>query len=73
VKIGRNVFTGLHHVNPSDLHKPDLLHKICLGLFKHMMQWVEGFLTKHKRQQAFNDALNEIPSYPGFRIPKKAY
>jgi len=73
VKIGRNVFTGLHRVNPADLHKPDLLHNIYLGLFKHMMEWVEGFLKKHKRQQAFDDAWKEIPPYPGFSVPKKAY
>jgi len=72
VKIGRNVFTGLHRVNPSDLHTPDLLHNIYLGLFKHMMQWLEGFLKKHKPQQAFDDAWKEIPPYPGFRVPNKA-
>jgi len=37
------------------------------------MEWVEGFLKKHKGQQAFNDAWKEIPSYPGFSVPKKAY
>jgi len=73
VKIGRNVFTGLHGVNPSDLHKPDLLHNIYLGLFKHMMESVEGFLKKHKRRQAFDDTRKEIPPYPGFTLPKKAY
>ena len=61
VKIGRNVFTGLHLVNPSDLHKPDLLHNIYLSLFKHMMQCVERFLKKHKRQQAFDDAWCNNP------------
>jgi len=71
--MGRNVFTGLHRLNPTDLHKPDLLHNIYLGLFKHMMQWVEGFLKKHKQQQAFDDAWKEIPPYPGFSVPKKAY
>ena len=60
-------------MNPSDLHKPDLLHNIYLGVFKHMMQWVEGFLKKHKQQQAFDDAWKEIPPYPGFSVPKKAY
>jgi len=50
VKIGNDVFTGLDRVRPADLHKPDLLHNIYLGLFKHMMEWVEGFLKKHKRQ-----------------------
>jgi hypothetical protein len=73
VKIDRNVFSGLYRVNPADLHKPDLLHNIYLGLFKHMMKWVEGFLKKHKRQQAFDDIWKELPPYPGFGVPKKAY
>ena len=73
VKIGNNVFIGLDRVSPTDLHKPDLLHNIYLGLFKHMMEWVEEFLKKHKRQQAFDDAWKEIPPYPGFSVPKKAY
>ena len=38
VKIGHNVFAELYRVNPADLHKPDLLHNIYLGLFKHMME-----------------------------------
>ena len=73
VKIGHNVFAELYRVNPADLHKPDLLHNIYLGLFKHMMEWVEGFLKKHKRQQAFDDAWKELPPYPGFSVPKRAY
>jgi len=73
VKIGRNVLTELYRVDPADLHKPDLLHNICLDLFKHMMEWVEGFLKEHKRQQAFDNAWKEIPPYPGFSVPKRAY
>ena len=73
MKIDRNVFSGLYRVNPADLHKPDLLHNIYLGLFKHMMKWVEGFLKKHKRQQAFDDIWKALPPYPGFNVPKKAY
>ena len=56
VKIGRNVFAELYQVNPADLHKLDLLHNIYLRLFKHMIEWVEGYLKRHKRQQAFDDA-----------------
>ena len=56
MNIVRNVFTELYRVNPADLHKLDLLHNIYLGLFQHMMEWVTGFLKKHKRQQAFDDA-----------------
>jgi len=73
VKIGNNVFTGLDRVSPADLHKLDLLHNISLGLFKHMMEWVEGFLKMHKRRQVFDYTWKEIPPYPGFSVPKKAY
>jgi len=73
VKIGKNVFTGLYRVSPADLHKPDLLHNIYLGLFNHMMEWVKGFLKKHIRQQALDNAWKEIPPYPRFSVPKKAY
>jgi len=73
LKIGNNLFTGHERVSPADLHKPDLLHNIYLGLFKHIMEWVEGFLKKHKRQQALYDAWEEIPPYPGFSVPKKTY
>ena len=73
VKIGRNVFTELYRVNPVDLHKPDHLHNIYLGLFKRMIGWVEGFLKKHKWQEAFDDSWKEIPPYPRFPVPNKAY
>jgi len=54
------------------VHKPDMLHTIYLGLYKHMMDWIQGFLKKHSRQQAFDDAWKAVPSYPGFFVPKKA-
>ena len=44
MKIDYNIFSGLYRVNPADLHKPNLLHNIYHGLFKHMMKWIEGFL-----------------------------
>ncbi|RPA93469.1 hypothetical protein L873DRAFT_1705102 [Choiromyces venosus 120613-1] len=47
ITMGRNVFHGLQQVSAPDLHKPDLLHTVYLGLFKHMMDWVQGFLKKH--------------------------
>jgi len=64
---------GLVRVLTPDLHKPDMLHTIYLGLFKHMMDWIQGFLKKHARQQAFDDALKALPPYPGFFVPKMAY
>ena len=71
VKIGNNVFIGLDRVSPTDLHKPDLLHNIYLGLFKHMMEWVEGFLKKHKRQQTFDDAGERNSSLPRIQRTEK--
>ena len=38
-----------------------------------MTKWIEGFLKKHKRQLAFDDIWKELPPYPGFNVPKKAY
>jgi len=38
-----------------------------------MIEWMKGFLKKHKEQQAFDDAWKEIPPYPGFSVRKKAY
>ena len=34
---------------------------------------MEGFLKKDKRQQGFDKAWKEIPPWPGFSVPKKAY
>jgi len=45
--IGQNVFHRLDRVSASDLYKPDMLHTIYLGLFKHIMDRIEGFLKKH--------------------------
>jgi len=46
IKRGQNVFQELVRVSMPDLHKPDMLHTLYLGLFKHMMDWIQGFLKK---------------------------
>ena len=71
VKIENNVFTGLNQVSPADLHKPALLHNTYFGLFKHMMEWVEGFLKKHKRQQAFDDSGKDFLLTPDSAYRKR--
>jgi len=50
-----------------------MLHTIYLGLFKHMMDWIEGFLKKHGRLEAFDNVLKALLPYPGFLVPKKSY
>ena len=37
------------------------------------MEWIQRFLTKHARQQAFEDAWTALPPRPGFLVPKMAY
>jgi len=71
--IGQNIFHRLDRVLASDLYKPDILHTIYLGLFKYMMDWIEAFVTKHGRLQAFDEHWKALPPYPGFLVPKKAY
>jgi len=38
-----------------------------------MMDWIQGFLKRHARQQDFKDAWKALPPDPGFFVPKKAY
>ena len=38
-----------------------------------MMYWIQAFLKKHGRLQAFDDFWKAIPPYPGFLVPKKDY
>ena len=73
VKMERNlnVFTSLSCVTFPLIFKPDILHNIYLGLFKHWMQWLENFLKKHGRQDIFDDVWKALPPYPEFLVPKK--
>jgi len=64
VKIDRNVFAGLSRVAVPLLFKPDILHNVYLGLFKHLMGWIEDLLTKHDRQDLFDEVLKSFPPYP---------
>jgi len=73
--IGQNIFHRLQRVSGSDLYIPDILHTIYLGLFKHnfMMDWIEAFLKKQGRLQAFDEVWKVLPPYPGFLVGQKAY
>ena len=73
INLGQNVFRGLHRVSGPDLHTGDMVHTVYLGLFKHMMHWIQAFLKKHGRLQAFDDIWKALLPYPGCLVPKKAY
>jgi len=70
--IGQNIFHRLDPVSASDLYKPDILDTIYLGLFKHMMDWIEGFPNKHGRLQAFDNVWTALAPPAGFLVPNKA-
>ena len=40
---------------------------------KYLMEWIEGFLKKHKRLGVFDDIWENIPLYPGYQPPRKRY
>ena len=50
-----------------------MLPTVYLGLFKHMMDWIQAFLKKQGRPQAFDDVWKPLPPYPAFLVPTKAY
>jgi hypothetical protein len=36
-----------------DLHRPDILHNIHIGMLHHLMKWVNDFLEEHNRLNNF--------------------
>ena len=73
IRLGQNVFYGLNQVSPSDLDKSDMVHTVYVGLLKHMMNWIQGFLKKHGQLEAFDEVWKALSPYPGFLVHKKAY
>jgi len=73
IDLGKNLFQRLHWVSAPGLHKSDLLHTVYLRLFKHMMDWISGFLKNHVQLQAFDDAWKALPPYPCFFVHKQSY
>ena len=71
VRMNRNIFAGIPRKTVPLLFQPDVLHIIYLGLFKHMMQWIEDFLKKHDRQAVFNEVWKSLPPYAGFFVLKR--
>ncbi|KAF8417170.1 hypothetical protein BGX38DRAFT_1109456, partial [Terfezia claveryi] len=51
----------------------DILHNIHLGILKNLMEWIQGFLGKHKRLAVFDDIWSTLPVYLGFTPPRKQY
>jgi len=61
------------HVEAYDLHRPDILHNKYIGMFDHLMTWIEGFLQCHCKAAVFDQFWAGIPPYPNFYHCGKAY
>jgi len=48
-----------------------MLHTLCPGLFKHIINWIQGFLKKHSALQALDNAWKARPPSQGFFLSKK--
>jgi hypothetical protein len=73
LKLTQGLFRGLNFVVFADLHKPDLLDAVYLGIFSHLMTWLMAFLKKHKRKDIFNALWQTLPTYSGFALRNKKY
>jgi len=50
-----------------------MLHTVYLGLFKHVMEWIQAFFKKLCQLQAFHNVWKALRVYPEFSVRKKAY
>jgi len=69
----KKVFDGLPRVSPSNVHKPDMLHTIYLGIFQYMMDLIQGFRKQHRQLDTFDEVWKSLPPYPGFLVSTKGY
>jgi len=67
------IFWDLLHVEAYDLHRPDILHNIYIGMFDHLMTWIEGFLQRHGKAAVSDEIWAGIPPYPNIYHCGKAY
>ena len=65
VKPIANALWTLKGISPHQIVRGDILHNILLGVMKHVMEWTEGFLQKHKRLGVFDKIWQNIPPYRG--------
>jgi hypothetical protein len=71
--VSSSVMLAVDGLVASELWKPDILHVLFLGLFKHLLEWVEEFLKEHGRLNSFNSCWKSLEPYPNVRMPTKAY
>src|SRR5205807_503462 len=73
VKPIENALWSLPRIQPPTIVRADILHNVFLGVQKNLMEWIQGFLGKHKRLAVFDGIWSTLPPYPGFTPPRKQY
>ena len=72
VTIKQNICEELERVSAPNIPIPELLHATYIAVVKHMMDWIQGVLKEHLRQQGFDNARKVLPLELGFFARKKA-
>ena len=73
MKIVDNFLLHLTNISLPSLVHLDLLYCIYLGMLTHLMDWILPFLEDIHCLTAFNDIWGNVPPYPSFTHPRKAY
>ena len=73
VKNIKNALWSIPNLNPPELVRADILHNVLLGVLKHLMDWIQGFLEYNEQINAFDYVWHYLTPYPGFSVPTKAY
>jgi hypothetical protein len=71
--VSTSLFWSIDFLSTPLPWKPDLLHVLFLGLFKHLMEWLEEFLKHHGRFKRFNELWKSMEPYPNIHIPTRCY
>jgi len=73
VKNINNALWSLIELNPLDLVRADILYNILLGVWTHMIDWIQDFLEHYERINVFDYVWRRLPPYPGFCVLTKSY
>lgn len=73
VRPAENTLWWLKYCDLADFPKPDILHTLLLGMFKHLLTWLHAMLKQHGRMQRFDTIWLKVPAYLEMGSPKKRY
>jgi len=57
----------------SNLPKPDLLHKMQIGMLDHLQRWIHHFMKTHEWLDKYSAIWLSVPAYHDFTPITKSY